>query len=223
MFTAFMRAIGQLTDPPILRVLGGSVILSAACFAAAWFGIGWLLTSIHLWDVPGLDTAIAVLGGFATLILSWLLFPLLVSTLLGLFLDRVANAIEARHYPRLPAAKGLPWWQGLWCSARFLGLVIVMNVLLLLLLFVPPLYPVGYVVVNGMLIGREYFDLIALRRVDPTTAKTLRRRCGIDVFVMGAIGAGLAMVPLVNLIAPVVLTAAMVHRFEAARTQAGGG
>jgi CysZ protein len=223
MLTAFLRAIGQLTDPPILRVLGASVMLSIACFAAAWFGIGWLLVSIHLWDVPGLDTAIAVLGGFATLILSWLLFPLLVSTFVGLFLDRVATTVEAKHYRGLPPAKGLPWWQGLWCSARFLGLVLVMNVLLLLLLFVPPLYPVGYVVVNGMLIGREYFDLVALRRVDPASAKTLRKRCGFDVFVMGAIGAALAMIPLANFVAPILLTAAMVHRFEAARTQAGGG
>lgn len=215
--TAFLRALGQLTDPPILRVLGASVMLSLACFLAAWFGIGWLLTSVQLTDFGWLDTALDVLGGLATLVLTWFLFPLLASVFIGLFLERVATAVEGRHYRHLPPAPGIPWGLAVWCSVRFLALVLVLNTLLLLLWFVPPAYPIGYFAVNGVLLGREYFELVALRRVDPATMRRLRARHSLELLGAGAFGAFLLTIPLVNFLAPVLLTAAMVHRFEAWR------
>jgi len=224
MLNAFSRALGQLTDPRILRILGVVVLLSIASFLASWFGIGWLLTSTRLVDIAWLDTAIDVLGGLATLLLTWLLFPLVASAFVALFLDRIAVAVEARYYPDLPPSPGIPWWQGLLCSLRFLGLVLVMNVLLLplllLLWIVPPAYPVGYYAVNGFLLGREYFDLVALRRLQPGPARALRQRHSGELLATGVVGAILATVPLVNFIAPVIVTAAMVHRFEAWRRAA---
>jgi len=221
--TAFLRAFGQLFDPRILRLLAASLLLSALCFVAVWAGVAWLLASTEPFGLSWLDNALRVLGGLATLVLTWFLFPLLASAFVGLFLDRVAVAVEARHYPHLPRAPGLPWWRALGCSLRFLGTVLVLNVLLLLLWFVPPAYPVGYVAVNGLLLGREYFELVALRRLDPAGARRLRRANAIGVFAVGAAGAFLLTLPFVNFVAPVLLTAAMVHRVEAWRSQAAGG
>jgi len=224
MLTAFSRALGQLTDPRILRILGACVLLSIACFVASWTGIAWLLTSTRLaeWDL--LETMLDVLGGLATLVLTWFLFPVVTCAFVALFLDRIAAAVEAKYYPDLPRSPGIPWWQGLLCSLRFLGLVLVLNALLLLLmmllLFVPPAYPFvpfGYYAVNGFLLGREYFDLIALRRLDPGAARVLRSRHAGELFATGAVGAILLTVPFVNFVAPVLVTAAMVHRFEAWR------
>ena len=221
MLNAFSRALGQLTDPRILRILGACVLLSIACFVAAWSGIAWLLISTRLaeWDL--FETTLDVLGGLATLILTWFLFPLVTSAFVALLLDRVAAAVEAKYYPDLPRSPGIPWWQGLLCTLRFLGLVLVLNALLLLLLFVPPAYLVGYYAVNGFLLGREYFDLIALRRLTPAAARALRGRHAGEVLATGAVGAILLTVPFVNFIAPVLVTAAMVHRFEAWRREPG--
>lgn len=229
MLNAFSRALGQLTDPRILRILGAVVLLSIGCFLASWFGIGWLLHSTRLTECDWLEWPLDVLGWAATLVLTWFLFPLVASVFVALFLDRIALAVEARHYPDLPPSPGIPWWQGLLCSLRFLGLVLVMNVLLLLLLlvlsvlsvlfvpFVAPAYPVGYYAVNGFLLGREYFDLVALRRLQPGPARALRQRHSGELLATGVVGAILATVPLVNFIAPVIVTAVMVHRFEAWR------
>lgn len=217
MFSAFLRALGQLTDPPILRLLGGCVMLSVLCFLGAWTGVAWLLASTDLFGWEWLDAVVKVLGAGATLVLTWLLFPLLASLFVGLFLDRAANAVEARHYPSLPPAPGLPFWQGLGCSLRFAVLVIVGNLLLLALWLVPPAYPIGYFAVNGWLLGREYFELVALRRLPPVAARDMRRRHRFGLFTMGVVAAFLMTLPLVNFVAPVVLTAAMVHRFQAFR------
>jgi uncharacterized protein involved in cysteine biosynthesis len=182
-----------------------------------WLGVAWLLTHTNITRIGWLETALDVLGGLATLVLTWLLFPLVLSACVCLFLDRVAAAVEARHHPELPPATGLPLWQSLAVSARFLVAVIVCNVLLLALLIVPPVYPAAYVLVNGALVGREYFELVALRRCSTTAAQNLRFRHRTELLLMGIVVTAMLTVPLLNLIAPVIGTAAMVHRLEAWR------
>ena len=229
MFDAFFRAIGQLADPRILRVLVYCVLLSVLCFVAAWLGIGWLLTT-RLFETAWLETAVDYLSVAATLILTWLLFPLLTSAFIGLFLEKIALAVEARHYPELPKSPGLPFWAGLFASLRFLGLIVIAILLLLVLLLFPIAYPVGYLLGNGYLIAREYFELVACRRLSAIDARALRSRHGVELLLLGAGTAFLFTLPVVNFIAPVIATATMVHRFETWRRAdarkgyaAGGG
>lgn len=213
MLRAFSLAFAQLFDRAILGVLGICAVLSLIVFAALWWAVDWLLTDV-LVDSGWLRTALDWLGVLASLVLAWLLFPLVASTFVGLFLDRVARIVERRHHPHLPPAPGLPWYQSLFASLRFLLLLVVANVLLLVLWFFPVAWPIAFVVVNGFLVGREYFDLVALRRLDVGAARALRRRHEGELLLTGAGLTLLMAVPFVNLIAPVFATAAMVHRFE---------
>jgi uncharacterized protein involved in cysteine biosynthesis len=64
---------------------------------------------------------------------------------------------------------------------------------------------------NGYPFGREYFEVVALRRFDRTAARAARHRFAGRVFLGGF------AVPLVNLVAPVIATAFMVHLFEGLR------
>lgn len=222
MLTAFARAIGQLGDPRLLRVLGVSVLLAIACFAASWFAIGWLLTTTEFVPTGWLELVLDVLGGLATLVLTWFLFPLVASAFVALFLEQVAAAVEARHYPSLPPAKGTPWPEAIAYSLRFLGLVLAVNAALLaLMLLVPPVAAVGYYIGNGWLLGREYFDLVALRRSSPDESRALRIAHGAELLAMGAASAFLLTLPFVNFLVPVLLTATLVHRCEVWRQDIG--
>lgn len=214
MFAAFQRAIGQLFDPRILRVIGACFLLALLCCAGMWFGATYAIASFRLVDIDWVQTLIDVLGGITALVLTWFLFPLLLSAFIGLFLERVARAVEQRHYPDLPTAPGLPVAQAVLSTARYLALVVVVNALLLLLLFFGPVYAVGYYLANGYLLSREYFDLVALRRVAPEDARLLRGRHGMPLLLMGVATAFLLTLPLIQFVAPVIATAAMVHRFE---------
>jgi uncharacterized protein involved in cysteine biosynthesis len=208
---AFRRALLQLGDPGILRLLALGVVLALAAFALLWAGVAALLSSTALTDLAWLETVLDLLGGLAVLVLTWLLFPAVASATVALFLERTAAAVEARHYPDLPRATGATLPAALGSSLRFLAVTVACNVLLLPCLLLPPAYPFAYYAVNGYLLGREYFELVALRRLDPAAARALRRRHGAGAFAAGLATALFLTVPLVNLLAPVVATMAMVH------------
>jgi CysZ protein len=214
MIHAFVRALGQLFDGRILGLIGACTLLSLACFVGAWFAIDWLLVWL-LASYPSLQTWIGgVTTWVATLVAAWFLFPLVTSAFVGLFLENVARIVEARHYPDLGKAPGLPLWTGIGSSLRFLVLVLGANVLLLLLWFAPPVYAIGYLLVNGFLLGREYFELVALRRLGPPAARSLRIAHQGELLLAGIAFTFLLTLPVVNLVIPILATAVMVHRFE---------
>ena len=220
MLAAFVKAIEQLGDPAIRRVLWISVGLSLLVFALVWTGVGYLLSRTTFFQIGWLDTAIDVLGGFATLAVSWLLFPAVVSTTTGFFLEGVADAVERRHYPNLPPPRSQPLEEVVASAVKFFGLMLLLNLILLPFLLIPPVFPFVFYGVNGYLLGREYFELVAARRLDPIEARSLRRRHGRTLFIAGVLIAFLLTIPFVNLLAPLVGTAVMVHLFETMRHEA---
>jgi CysZ protein len=223
MIGAFAKAVAQLDDPRILRLLMISVLIALGIFIALWVGVGVLLTETRLFDIGWLDAAIDVLGGLATIVITWLLFPAVVSATVGIFLDRVAGAVEARHYPALPAPREQDFEEIVVTTAMFLAVMLAVNLAVLVFLLVPPLFPFVFVAANGYLIGREYFELVALRRDVPEAARALRLRHRGRLFIVGVVIALLLTVPFVNLLAPVIGTAAMVHIFERIRLDSAEG
>ncbi|MGF1641396.1 MAG: EI24 domain-containing protein [Rhodospirillales bacterium] len=220
MIGAFAKAIGQFGDPAIRGVLWIGIGASLAVFVSLWGVAGYLLTSTALFSIGWLDTAVDVLGGLATAILTWLFFPAVVSGTVGLLLDRVAGAVERRHYPTLPPARQAPIAEVVATTAKFLAVMVGLNLVILLFLPFPPVFPFVFYAVNGYLLGREYFELVALRRVDAAEVETLRGRFRGRMFLAGVVTAVLLTVPVVNLAAPIIGTAAMVHLFERWRARA---
>ncbi len=217
MIKAFFKATDQISDPKARRVIwlaGGTATL---VFIVLWSIIGFLLANTSLFAIGWLETAIDLLGGLATGVVTWLLFPAIISALIGLFLDDIAQAVEDRHYPDLPTATGLPVAQAVMTSLRFLALMVLLNVLMLPFLLTGPLFPFVFYSVNGYLLSREYFELVALRRLSPADARALRKRNGFKLFLAGVVIAFLLTVPVVNLLAPIIATGAMVHLFEGFR------
>lgn len=214
MLRALALSIGDLFLPRVLGLLGLSLLLGVACFVGVWFGLDALLGA---WSGETMRGWLAWLGGLGIVVLAWFLFPVVAAGFVAMFLDQVAAAVEARHYPRLPPAPGLPWYRSLLASLRFLGVLLAANVLLLATLLVPPAYPVAWLLVNGWLMGREYFELVALRRLQPDAARAMRRRRGPELLLTGIALAALAMLPVLNLVVPVLATALLLHRFEAWR------
>ena len=104
MFSAFGKSIAQLNDRPIQKTLMLSVAAAASVFVGLWLVTGYLLTSTAFFTWGWLEIAIDLLGGLATLILTWFLFPGIVSAIVGFFLDDVAAAVEAKHYPHVKNA-----------------------------------------------------------------------------------------------------------------------
>jgi len=217
MISGFLKAVYQLNDPNILKYLLISIVGALVVFVLLWSSVGYLLTNTTLFQIGWLESGIDLLGGLATFVLTLLLFPAVVSAFIGLFLDGIADAVEARHYPDLPKAKGQPLADSIIGALKFLAILVGLNILTLPFLLIPPLFPFIFYGVNGYLLGREFFELASLRRMNRKEAEVLRKARRNSVTVAGLLTAFLLTIPVVNLIAPVVATAAMVHLFHSWR------
>lgn len=222
-FAAFFRAIGQLGDRRFRRVLLLGVLLALAllaAFYAAFLQLIWWATPDSV-EIPfvGPVTGIETLLGWGSLLvmlaLSVFLMVPVASIFTGLFLEDIADAVEDRHYPALPPATPLPWAEALRQSVNFLGVVLAVNAVALFLYpMVGPFTPVLFWAVNGFLLGREYFTLVALRRLPPAEATAMRRRNRLRLWIAGTLMAAPLSVPVLNLVIPVLGVATFTHLFH---------
>jgi uncharacterized protein involved in cysteine biosynthesis len=215
MFSQLLRAVAALSLPPLRRVVAVSLALALLSFAVLWLGIAYALHSMVSLGWAPLDWLVELLGAAAVLALSWLLFPAVATLFMGLFLGRVAALIEALDYPGRAPARPQPVGEILRVTVRLMLLTILLNLLALpVYLLAPGLNVFVFLGLNGYLFGREYFEVVALRRLDTMATRSARRRFGGRIFIGGVMITGMFAVPLVNLVAPVVATAFMVHLFE---------
>ena len=132
-----------------------------------------------------------------------------------IFLDEIADAVERRHYPaRLGTAKG-GLVSDLLDALRFMGVVIGVNVVALIVyIFSGPLAPIVFYAVNGYLLGREYFELVAVRHMPSAEARALRKRHWVRIWLAGVLMAIPLTIPVMNLIVPVLGVAVITHQFH---------
>ena len=98
---------------------------------------------------------------------------------------------------------------------RYFGLLVVLNLLgLLLFVFSGGLGMVGLWLINGFLLSREYFTMVALRRMSPAETGSLRRDNLLTLWGAGIVMAIPLSIPLVNLVMPVIGAAAFTHLFH---------
>lgn len=217
MIPALFKAFAQLPDPRLRRVLAIGILGALATYVALVALVWWLTTRTTLIGEAWAETTADVAGIAAALVLPLLFFPALVTTVMGPLLERVADAVEDRHYPQLNWPRPQKWTEVLATTLRFLAATVVINVVAL------PIYGVllitGFTLVlvyliNGYLLGREYFEIVATRRMEPRAARLLfRNRIG-RLWLAGALITFLFSVPILNLAAPVIATAFMTHLLQ---------
>lgn len=221
MLRALFLGFAQLGDPPTRRVI---LLAAAAALAVAVMlvlGIGWTLVHTRIFDLGWLDWAIDVLGSAAAAVLAWLLFPGVLAIVNALFLERVATLVDRRYYPHLPPAREQPLSEAVIAGLRLAGLAVMLNVLALpAYVFLPGINLFLFYGINGFLLGREYFELVALRRMPNDAAQTLRRRYRLTVILAGALIVFMTTIPFLNLLTPIIATAFMLHLLESLRPRA---
>jgi CysZ protein len=222
-FTAFFRALGQLGDRRFRRVVILGALLALALLVAVYAGflqlVWWLAPDSIELPVVGPVTGVETLLGWASLlfmiVLSVFLMVPVASAFTGLFLEDVVDAVEDRHYPGLPPGGVQRWTEAVLQSVNFLGLVIAVNAAALLVYpFVGPAIPLVFWAVNGFLLGREYFTMVAQRRMPKEAVAAMRRRNRGRLWLAGTLMAMPLSVPFVNLAVPVLGVATFTHIFH---------
>ncbi len=219
MFTAFLLSVGQLGDRRILAVLAKSLavtlLLLATLGAGLWFAGAWVA---ERWIGSGGSIAglAAVLGGVA---LGWLIWRAIAVAVIGLFADEIVAAVEAKHYPQaLASARAVPFARGLamgaGSAARAIGINLILSPLYIVLLVTGVGTAIAFFVVNAFLLGRDLGDMVAARHVKASALPDFRVRTRLVRFVLGAGGTALFLVPIANLLAPVIGAAMATHLFH---------
>lgn len=212
---ALARTARTLRSPHFLGLLVRTMLLALIAFTlffiAVWFG----LRSFDLFADSTVeffaDAGMTVFFG----IIAYMLLPVLLPLIAAFFQESIANRIEEKDYPEfMPPACERPFFHELWEDSKFVALVLALNILLVWTYFIPVVNLFTYYGLNGYLIGREFFETAATRHLGKTKAKALRRRYRFPAFLCGICIVFLTNIPLVQLIAPFVGVALMVHLYH---------
>ena len=226
MLSDAIRAFRETFSPPFRRVMLISVALTLLVLVLFGAGLQWALAALPEFgpDLAGgwVDAILEFVARFlAVIVLIPLVHPV-VSLVAGLFLENIAARVEAEDYPADPPGRDQPFWQSLLVAVRFTLVLIVVNLLALPFYLLPVMNIALFWVVNGYLLGREYFELVALRHLPEAEVQALWKRHRPRIFLAGVVVALFTTVPVLNLLAPLFGTALMVHTYKslAARRQA---
>jgi uncharacterized protein involved in cysteine biosynthesis len=218
MVRAFLLSLRQLADPPVLRVLALSLAITLVIFAGLGALLWWAIdAALAGWSWHGALAGVA--ATLATVLGAWLLFRAVAMLVVGLFADTIVAAVERRHYPEALAtarpisfARGMR--MGLASAARFVAVNLLFAPVYLALLVTGVGTAAAFFVVNGWLLGRDLGEMVAARHLPPATMRDWRAATAGRRFVLGLAATGLFVVPLLNILAPVIGAAMATHLFH---------
>ncbi|MCW3836450.1 EI24 domain-containing protein [Sphingomonas canadensis] len=228
MLHTFFLSLGQLLDRRVAAVFVKSLLVTLVIFAAAavgvWLGMHRLAEGFAAW-LGGAQMArgLADVGTIVVLAFAcWLLFRAIAVAVIGIFADEVVMAVEARHYPGAHAAAidvpfGRSLLMGLGSAGRLLLVNLLLSPLYIALLITGVGTALAFFAVNAWLLGRDLGDMVAARHMPQRDLAGWRKRTRFRRFALGAIGTGMFLVPVLNLLAPVLGAAMAAHAFHLGR------
>lgn len=221
---SFFKALSQLPDPRFRSVLwrgiGLTIALLVGIYALLLMLIEWLTAEPIVMPGVGEVTWLGDLLGWGSLglviVMSIFLMVPVASAITSLFLDEVAQAVEDKHYTSLPEVPRISFWDGLRDTVNFLGVLIAANVFAFILYVIFPFAAIFiFYALNGFLLGREYFQLAAMRRIGRAKAKALRKQHSMTIWLAGCLMAIPLTFPLINLVIPILGAATFTHLYHA--------
>ncbi|TCU15900.1 sulfate transporter family protein [Rhizobium sullae] len=218
---AFVNLFARETRSVFWKVLG----LTLLALIGLWFTLRSLfMTFLFPWiagffpEVPDwagwLSFVFVILAGIGLALGLALLLSPVTALIAGLFLDDVAEVVEKRDYPEDIPGTAMPLGPAIASSLKFLGVVIVGNIVALFLLFIPGVNLIAFFLVNGYLLGREFFEFAAMRFRSPEEARLFRAKHASTVFLGGLVIAAFLAVPFLNLLTPLFAAGMMVHLYK---------
>lgn len=221
--SSFFAALGQMGASRFRHVLIKGVGLTIALLIIVTTSFVLLINYMtgesaffqFLGSVRWISDLISWGSFFLISFLSIFLMVPVASAITSLFLDEVAQAVEDKHYPHLLQVRSVPFGEALRDTVSFLGVLVGANFLALFLyVLLPFAAPLIFWVLNGFLLGHEYFTLAAMRLVGRSQVKAMRKQHRGTIWVAGILMAMPLSIPLLNLIIPILGAATFTHLYH---------
>src|ERR1700679_193141 len=215
MFASVGKAVGMIFDPALFGVVLKSLALTLILFIVLFLGLQWGLHHVPPLHWPWLNTAMDWIASVDLVVLLVIVGAPVAALFGSFFLAGAAKSAERKYYPADAPSPGAPFFSSLFVALRFTGLVIVATFALLPFdVILPGVGSAATLVMDGWLLGREYFELVALRHLSRGEADDMRKRHRFAILGGGVLLALLTYIPFADLIAPLFGAALMTHLFK---------
>ncbi|MES5483210.1 sulfate transporter family protein [Bradyrhizobium sp. INPA03-11B] len=229
MFDAAIKALSQILSPPMRTILWRSIGLALVLITVLAIGLqrllSWFADTGEVWaesmlgpnfhsTLQVLSWIISISAGLGVVLGGIFLMPAITSLVASLFVDDVADHVEREHYPADHPGVALPV-----TLATIEGVKTALLTVLVYLVALPFVLFAGagfiiFFIATAWLLGREYFELAAMRFRSPDDAKAMRKENAATVFTAGLFIAAFVSIPIVNLATPLFGMAFMVHMYK---------
>jgi len=226
MFDSAFKALQQMATPQFRSVLVKSILLALVTIVLIGVGLhrflSWLAVNGETWAETGLGPAshnplgwvvwiISIAAGLGIVVGAVFLMPAVTAFVASFFVDEIADEVERAYYPAEPSGKALPF-----ARAVTEGIKTALLAVLVYLIALPFIFFAGaglfiLFFASAYLLGREYFELAAMRFRSVEDAKAFRKKHQTTVFTAGLLIAAFVSIPVVNLATPLFGMALMVH------------
>lgn len=226
MLDAAVKALSQMMSPPMRSILWRSIGLALVLIVVLAIGLqrllSWFATYGEVWlegllgpswhsSLEVLAWIISIAAGLGVVFGSVFLMPAITSLVASFFVDDVADVVEREYYPAERPGTALPFNQAIFEGIKTALVTILVYLVALPLVFVAGAGFLIFFLAAAWLLGREYFELAAMRFRSPGDAKAMRRDNAATIFTAGLFIAAFVSIPVVNLATPIFGMAFMVH------------
>jgi CysZ protein len=226
MIDAAVKALAQILSPPMRSILWRSIGMALVLVTVLAIGLqrllSWFAEYGEVWAEgllgPGFHGTLHVLAwilsiaaGLGVVLGGIFLMPAITSLVASLFVDDVAEHIEREHFPADRPGTALPFSLAMMEGVKTALLTILVYLIALPFVFLAGAGFIVFFIATAWLLGREYFELAAMRFRSPEEAKAMRKDNATTVFIAGLIIAAFVSIPIVNLATPLFGMAFMVH------------
>ena len=226
MIDAAYKALSQMFVPPLRHVLLKAVGLALVLIVfigilmyrllAAWAetGANWAEQTAGVaphaaWSA--LAWLLSIVAGLGMITGSLFLMPAVTAFVGSFFVDEIGEAVEREHYPSEPVGRALPFFLALAVGLKIAALALLVYLCALPFFLLAGLGVIILFLANSYLLGREYFELAAMRFRSPDEARAMRKSNAAYLFIAGMVIAAFVSIPIVNFATPVFAMAFMVH------------
>jgi CysZ protein len=226
MIHAAVKAFAQMLSPPFRAVLlksaGAALVILLVAATALHRLLVWAVGEGGVWverslgpDAQGpvawVSTILTIIAGLGVVAGAILLMPAATALVASFFADEIAEQVERSQYPADAPGRALPVGRAIIEGVKTALMAVGVYLCAVPFLLVAGLGVIIFFFATAFLLGREYFELAAMRHHSAAEAKALRRAHRGTVFSAGLIIAALVSIPILNLATPIFGTAFMVH------------
>jgi uncharacterized protein involved in cysteine biosynthesis len=226
MLDAAVKALSQILSPAMRTILWRSIGLALVLIVVLAIGLqrllSWFAVSGQGWAEamlgPGFHAPLNILAwilsiaaGFGVVFGAVFLMPAITSLVASVFVDDVADHVEREHYPAERPGTALPFGLAIAEGVKTALLTILVYLIALPFVFIAGAGFLAFFIATAWLLGREYFELAAMRFRSPAEAKAMRKQNAALIFTAGLVIAAFVSIPIVNLATPLFGMAFMVH------------